>query len=422
MNDLDPVVGAHLLVLRGAAVDPANLGQWGLIVAAVLVGLLLRMALRRAARRNGGGATAADAFPDLAGSLVALLCVLVGWRQLFHLQHPVLLRLAVPLLIAFTVARLVSHLVRTLVATRVTVAVSWERRITRVVWVIYALHLLGLLDLMLDMLEELTLPVGDRQVSVLHILQGGLLLLVVLVASMWAGRVLERRIMGVASLDLSLRVIITKLVRGVLLAAAVILSLPLIGVDITFLSVLGGALGVGLGFGLQKIASNYVSGFIILLDRSVRLNDVISVDGRKGQVSHMQARYTVLKASDGSETIIPNETFVTSVVVNHTLNDRSGALGFPLWLAHDADLHAAIEVLEALLLASQPDVAREPAPSVQVNQVTDAGIEILVNWWVTDYSRADSAFRPRMLLAALDCLREHRIPLARRPANPLPPT
>jgi len=417
MNDAAlPLFGARLFELRLAAVDPANLSQWAVILLAVLVGLLVRLLVRRAS-----GAGRDDTFPDVAGSLVALLAVLVGWRQLFHLQHPALLRLAVPLLLSLSVVRLASHLLRTLLAVRVAVAAHWERRITRVVWGVFALHLLGLLDPVLDMLEELTLPVGEHNVSVLRILQGGLLLLAALLLSLWAGRVLERRVMGVESLDASLRVIFTKLLRGLLLAIAVVFTLPLIGVDITFLSVLGGALGVGLGFGLQKIASNYVSGFIILLDRSVRLNDVISVDGRKGLVAHMEARYTVLKGSDGSETIIPNEVFVTSVVVNHTLNDRAGSIGFPLWLAHDADLHRAIDSLEAML-RGRPEVATQPAPSVQVSQATEVGIEIQVSWWVPDLAVADPAFRPAMLLAALDCLREQRIALAQRPAIPLPDT
>ena len=313
MNDAAlPLFGARLFELRLAAVDPANLSQWAVILLAVLVGLLVRLLVRRAS-----GAGRDDTFPDVAGSLVALLAALL--------------------------------------------------------------------------------------------------------LSLWAGRVLERRVMGVESLDASLRVIFTKLLRGLLLAIAVVFTLPLIGVDITFLSVLGGALGVGLGFGLQKIASNYVSGFIILLDRSVRLNDVISVDGRKGLVAHMEARYTVLKGSDGSETIIPNEVFVTSVVVNHTLNDRAGSIGFPLWLAHDADLHRAIDSLEAML-RGRPEVATQPAPSVQVSQATEVGIEIQVSWWVPDLAVADPAFRPAMLLAALDCLREQRIALAQRPAIPLPDT
>jgi small-conductance mechanosensitive channel len=410
-----PEVGARLLVLRTAAVDPANLSQWGLIAIAILLGLLLGR-LARAAKPRG---SAQPEFPDLIGPSFALVAILVGWRLLLHHQPAPLLTLAVPLLIALCVVRLASHFLRTLLASRAALAYDWERQVSRLVWGTFALHLLGLLDPLMEMLDELALPIGNHSVSVLRVVQGGLLLLIALAGSLWMGRVLERRVMGVQSLDASLRVIFTKLLRGALLAAAVVFTLPLIGIDITFLSVLGGALGVGLGFGLQKIASNYVSGFIILLDRSVRLDDVLTVDNRRGVVSHMEARYTVLKAADGTETIIPNETFITSTVVNHTLNDRSAPLGFTLWLAHDADVHLAIAELEAML-RRRGEIMAAPGPSAQVNQVTDVGIELQVNWWVEDLARNDAAFRPAMLLAALDCLRAQGIALARRPDNRLP--
>ena len=415
VNDAAPVFGARLFELRDAIFDPVNLGQWAIIAVALAFGLLVR----HLGRRASAGALTRNAFPDALGGLAALLTVVIGWRLAFHRHPEVLLRMAVPLLLAFTLVRLASHLMRTLLGGRLNVADDWERLIARTVWLVFALHVLGILDPLLDLLEEVTLPVGATQVSVLQIVKGGLILIAALLLSLWVGRVAERRVMGVETLDASLRVIFTKLLRGILLAVAVIFTLPLIGVDITFLSVLGGALGVGLGFGLQKIASNYVSGFIILLDRSVRLGDVITVDGRKGLVSHMEARYTVLKGSDGSETIVPNETFVTALVINHTLNDRAGTGGFSLWLAHDADIHAAIAAIVELLRA-RPDVLQEPAPAAQVNQVTDIGIELQVVWWVPDLARASTALRPALLLAALDALRASQIPLARRPDIRLP--
>ena len=286
------------------------------------------------------------------------------------------------------------------------------------VWCVFALHVLGVLAPVLDMLDEVALPVGDHRVSVLRILQGSLVVVMAIVLSLWGGRVLERRVMQVAGLDVSLRVILTKLIHGGLLTLAVLFTLPLVGIDTTFLSVIGGALGVGLGFGLQKIASNYVSGFIILLERSVRLDDVITVDGRKGRVSHMEARYTVLKGNDGIETVIPNETFVTSIVINHTLNDRSGPVSFNFWLHHDADLAAAMAALQAMLVA-RDDIATDPAPGVQVAQISDIGIELTVSWWVPDLARNDPNIRPAIMADTVNLLRAHHIPLARRYAAPV---
>ena len=411
MNFADVEMPARLLTLKAAALDPANAGQWLLIAVAVLSGLVIRHLIRRT-----GKVPAREVFPDLLMPVAALVLLGLGWRILFRQAPAPLLHLAVALLLALSVARLGARLVRTLLQSQIALGSRWERLIARTVWVLFVLHVLGVLDAALDLLEELSLPVGDHHVSVLRILQGVLMIGLALVLSLWLGRVLERRIMGVDTLDASLRVISTKLLRGVLLAFAVLFTLPLIGVDITFLSVLGGALGVGLGFGLQKIASNYVSGFIILLDRSVRLSDVITVDGRRGLVSHMEARYTVLKGSDGTETIIPNETFVTATVINHTLNDRSGSVGFPLWLDHEADVHRAIEALEGLLKA-RPEIMTQPAPAAQLSQMTDIGLELQVSWLVADMSRNDPAFRAAMLLAALDTLRAHGVRLARRPAG-----
>ena len=256
MNFADVEMPARLLTLKAAALDPANAGQWLLIAVAVLSGLVIRHLIRRT-----GKVPAREVFPDLLMPVAALVLLGLGWRILFRQAPAPLLHLAVALLLALSVARLGARLVRTLLQSQIALGSRWERLIARTVWVLFVLHVLGVLDAALDLLEELSLPVGDHHVSVLRILQGVLMIGLALVLSLWLGRVLERRIMGVDTLDASLRVISTKLLRGVLLAFAVLFTLPLIGVDITFLSVLGGALGVGLGFGLQKIASNYVSGW-----------------------------------------------------------------------------------------------------------------------------------------------------------------
>lgn len=398
----------HLLALKAAAFDPASRGEWGLIILALLSGFAARSMVRRLRAYPPPGP-----FPDLLQPLLSLALLMLGWRLWFHHAPALLLHVTAALLLALSAARIGATMVRSLMRSR-GLALTWERYIVRVVWTVFALHELGLLDVIAELLNDLTLPIGDHSVSALRILNGGAVILAALVFSLWIGRVLEQRVMGIDTLDASLRVIFTKLLRGVLLTLAILVVLPLVGVDTTFLSVLGGALGVGLGFGLQKIASNYVSGFIILLDRSVRLNDVLTVDGRKGLVSHMEARYTVLKNADGTETIIPNETFVISTVINHTLNSRQGTVHFALWLAHDADVHGAIEGLQAMLRA-QPTVLPAPGPSAQINQITDVGIELHVTWWIEDLSLADADFRPAMQLAALDLLRSLGIPLARRP-------
>jgi len=258
-----------------------------------------------------------------------------------------------------------------------------------------------------------------HHISVLRIAESILIVAAVAVISLWGSRLIERRVMRLSSLDSSLRVMLAKLSQGLLITIAVLITLPVIGVDTTFLSVIGGALGVGLGFGLQKIASNYVSGFIILLDRSVRLGDLVTVDGRKGVVTHMEARYAVLKNPDGTEFVIPNENFVTGVVVNHTLNDRIGSIHVSIWLAHDADLRKTIEVLSPIPQKHAGVMAEPHHPAVQVNQVSEIGIEILLSWWMQDLALVDPALRPQILLESIEALREADIPLAKRPEYPV---
>jgi small-conductance mechanosensitive channel len=338
-----------------------------------------------------------------------------GMIQNFSYQHSSpLIHLVLSIVMAIIVSRLLSNLIRTVFGES-DQSKRWVRRIAFVVWLVFVLDLIGVLDSMLDVLESFSIPLGMHHITMLRIVQGVLLVVSVSMGSLWFSRLVEKRVMGLTSIDTSLRVIISKIVQGLLITVAVLVTLPALGIDTTFLSVIGGALGVGLGFGLQKIASNYVSGFIILLDRSVRLDDLITVDGRKGVVTQMEARYTVLRNSDGTEIVMPNENFVTGVVVNHTLNDRIGSINVSMWLAHDADLRKTMEVLAPLPL-NHKDVLGEPhAPAVQVQQVTDVGIEIQLSWWMRDLALVDINLRPQLLLESIEALREAGVPFAKRP-------
>jgi len=338
-----------------------------------------------------------------------------GMMNRFSYQHASsLIHLVLSIILAMMVSRVLSHLVRSVVG-ETDQSKRWVRRTVFAVWLIFVLDLIGVLDSILDILESLSIPVGMHHITVLRIVQGVLLVMVVSMGSLWCSRLVEKRVMSITSLDTSLRVIVAKIMQGLLITIAVLVTLPVLGIDTTFLSVIGGALGVGLGFGLQKIASNYVSGFIILIDRSVRLDDLITVDGRKGVVTQMEARYAVLKSPDGTEIVVPNENFVTGVVVNHTLNDRMGSLNVSMWLAHEADLRKVIAVLTPLPL-NHPDVLNEPHhPAVLVQQVTEIGIEIQLSWWMRDLALVDPNIRPHILLECIEALREAGVPLAKRP-------
>jgi small-conductance mechanosensitive channel len=163
----------------------------------------------------------------------------------------------------------------------------------------------------------------------------------------------------------------------------VLIVLPMVGVDITLLSVFGGALGVGLGLGLQKIASNYISGFIILLDRSLHIGDVVSVDNRKGEVTSLTTRYVVLKSDDGTESLIPNDTFITSAVVSQTYSNRRIRLILPFRVSYTSPVELALSIM---LDAAQkrPQVLTDPEPIVFLKEFVDSGINLELIIWVED--------------------------------------
>jgi small-conductance mechanosensitive channel len=189
--------------------------------------------------------------------------------------------------------------------------------------------------------------------------------------------------MGASALNVNLRVMFTKLAQALLLLVAILIALPAVGIDLTVLSVFGGMLGVGIGFGLQKIASNYISGFIILLDRSVSIGDLITVDKYTGQLTKMTARYVVMRAMDGTETIVPNETMITSPVVNHSYSDKRVRMGVPVQVAYESDLEAVSRILIEVA-KRHPRVLPEPEPKMLIRDFGDNGINIELGVWMTD--------------------------------------
>ena len=255
-------------------------------------------------------------FKRVAFPLLTLLFVVIAKSLLQHTISIKLLNIAVPLLLSLALIRLTVYLLRHIFLPSDWVKAS-ERFIAMLIWAGLALHITGFLPEILSTLDELSFSIGKQRISVLLVLEGLLALAATLLIALWLGRAVEKRIMTNENMDLSHRMVMTKIVRAFLLFIALLVALPAAGIDITVLSVFGGALGVGLGFGLQKIASNYVSGFIILLERSIRIGDMVTVDGRYGEIKQMSTRYTLLRSLDGTEALIPNETLITSTVLNH---------------------------------------------------------------------------------------------------------
>jgi small-conductance mechanosensitive channel len=286
-----------------------------------------------------------------------------------------------------------------------------ERAISLTIWTALILHLTGALRPVLQVLDENTLVIGKHEISVMQILSAALLISVTLLLSLWISQLIEARLMRAERLDSSTRVVLSKFLRALLMVIAVFVALAAVGIDLTVLSVFGGALGVGLGLGLQKLASNYLSGFTILLDRSIRLNDIITIDNRTGLVTGLNARYVVLRMSDGIEAIVPNEQLVVNVVLNHSHSDRKLRAAISVTIAGEDDVRLAMRLMEEVGTAHPRALRGEDAPRAFVLRLAENGIELELGVWINDPEQGLVNLRSELLLAVLETFRTHGIHL-----------
>jgi small-conductance mechanosensitive channel len=284
----------------------------------------------------------------------------------------------------------------------------WEKYIAGAIWFVYALHVLGISPEVAEILDSISLPVGKAHISVLTIGQGLLSVAATLLIAMWMGRELERRLMSSQMMDMNVRVVLSKISSVLLLIFAIVIALPLVGIDLTVLSVFGGAVGVGLGFGLQKIASNYLSGFIILLDRSIKIGDLVQIDNRLGTISSITARYVVLKSADGTEALVPNDTLITSTVVNQSYNDKSVWVSLPIQVAYGTDLDFVLELLRSMTV-DEERILKDPAPNAFVSAFADSGINLLLGFWLADPENGQLSLRSSLNLKIWRAFQEHQI-------------
>lgn len=293
-----------------------------------------------------------------------------------------MLAVAVPLLLAFAVIRAVLYILGRSFPNARWLA-DFGRLFALLAWGVVALHITGLLPEIIDFLESVSFGAGKQRLNLWIILQGVGAVLVTLLGGLWAGGLVEARLMAAESIDTSLRVVLSRLARALLIVIAVLVGLPLVGIDLTMLSVFGGALGVGLGFGLQKIAASYVSGFIILLDRSIRIGDLISVGSDRGQVSRITTRYTVLKGQTGLEAIVPNEVLVSSVVQNESYTDTRVRISVPVQVSYGAGIERAMAILTEAARV-EPRVLADPPPKAFLTSFADSGINLELGFWIED--------------------------------------
>lgn len=327
-----------------------------------------------------------DSFHRVLAPLLAVVLVALAVPALDHWQNALSLRFVLPLLLAFLLIRTVFFMLRKAFAKdgRIGRALrAVEQSFALIVWLGLALYASGLWPELIELLEQTTVPIGRHRESVLIILQALISVAVTVMIALWASAVLEQRLMKFDAVHSSIRVVLARAGRALFLLIAVLISLSLVGIDLTVLSVFGGALGVGLGLGLQKLVSSYVSGVVILLERSLALGDIVAVDRFRGEVVQINARCTILRASDGSEAVIPNEMMVSSPVQNFSLPDSQARLSSQFIVAYQVNINEfAIDIKQSL--AELPRVLAEPAVEVLIKRLAPEGVELEVAFWIAD--------------------------------------
>jgi small-conductance mechanosensitive channel len=317
-------------------------------------------------------------------------------------------KLAIPVFISLVVIRLGVRVLHLAFGPKPWVLVM-ERSISWVAWFAMVLWTLGLLPVILNELEQVTWTLGGTTISLRTLIEGTLTAGVVLIVTLWISSAIESQLLRSATGgELSLRKAVANALKALLTFVGPMMAMTAVGIDLTALSVLGGAIGVGIGFGLQKLASNYVSGFVILAERSMRIGDMVRVDNFEGRITDINARYTVIRSLGGRESIVPNEILVTTRVENLSLADTRLWLSTVVSVSYDSDVKQVQHLLEEATLQHER-VLRDPGPSVSMTAFGADGLEFTVGFWIADPENGQLAIRSLVNMSILDALRAHQI-------------
>lgn len=390
--------------------QPGALVELGVLAVCVALAWVLVQRLSRRSRAHdrrsilwGRSVVDGALFP------LTLLALAYAGRALVALWLPLaVFKLAIPALVALAVIRTGAKVLQAAFPDSV-----WVRPIERTLswagWLGMVLWVTGLLPLLLQDLEDITWKVGSSTMSVRTLLEGTLTAGLVMIVALWISSGIDGWLLRSATgSSLSVRKALSNAIRALLLFLGLTIALSAVGIDLTALSVLGGAVGVGIGFGLQKLAANYVSGFVILAERSIRIGDNVRVDNFEGLITDITGRYTVIRSGAGRESIVPNEMLMTSRVENLSLADPKVWHSTVVSVGYDSDVDLVMRLLAEAALAS-PRVLREPAPSVALSAFGADGLEFTVGFWINDPENGTLGLRSQINLAILRALRAHGV-------------
>jgi small-conductance mechanosensitive channel len=385
----------------------SNLVQVGVIALAFVLALVLdgplQRRLDRLSRTRLGGLRLRGALSTAARLALPLVWLILQWLAVLAAQSANwphrMMTTAVSLLTAWIVIRLASQVVRD---------PGWSRFLAISAWTLAALNVVGLLDPTIRFLDGLSIRLGELRVSAYSVLKGVAVLTLLLWLASVLSRVLESRIVALPNLTPSAQVLFTKLLKIVLVTLAVVGGLASVGIDLTAFAVFSGAVGVGVGFGLQKVVSNLVSGVILLLDKSVKPGDVIAVAGYFGKISSLGARYVSVITRDGVEYLIPNEELITQRVENWSYSNNLLRLRVPVGVAYGTDVRLAMRLcLEAA--AATRRILAEPKAACLLRGFGESSVELEIRFWINDPMSGRANVTSDLLLGVWDRFREHGI-------------
>ncbi len=331
--------------------------------------------------------------------LLLLLALLARWGLYAQGQPVALFKLVVPLLVALVVIRLTVRVLHQAFPTSGFMRVV-ERSVSWLAWAAMALWVTGALPLILHELDSISWKIGSTHISVRNLIEGAVTAVLVLVLTLWLSAALEARLLRGATDNLSIRKMAANALRALLLLMGLMFALSAAGIDLTALGVMGGALGVGIGLGLQKLAANYVSGFVILAERSMSIGDVVKADGFEGTITDISTRYTVIRALNGRESIVPNEMMITQRIENSSLADPKVAISTVVQVAYGTDLDRLMPRMRQVV-SQVPRVIGDPGPSVLLSNFAADGLELTVAFWIEDPENGQLGPRSEVNLALL---------------------
>ena len=376
--------------------------ELGVLGACIALAWLVTRQLRRMLDIDGAVLFGRRGVDGVLFPVIALVLALLSREALRSVLRPTLFKLAIPILLSLAVIRLTARVLKVaLPESRWVLAI--ERTVSWVAWIAVVLWITGVLPPILEGLEDVTWKMGGTSVSLRNMIEGAISAGVVMVLTLWLSSALEKKLLRGSGGDLSMRKMVANLLRMVLLIVGLLVALSSVGIDLTALSVLGGAIGVGVGLGLQRIAANYVSGFVILAERWLRIGDMVKVDTFEGRITDIRTRYTVIHALNGRESLVPNEMLITQRVENSTLADRSVLITSPLQVAYGTDVPILLRALEQVI-AAVPRVLATPAPSVQLDGFGADGLNLMLYFWIGDPENGQAAVRSEVNLSVLRAL------------------